>query len=257
MRKDVEKPRLRWPLLLGAAGFASGFFGPMVFVPEANQGPLVGILITGPAGAVLGLVLLLVCTVIDVPARLQWRILIGTAVIGALAVFLLLQPEPALRGYVMDLKVESCATPIDTEPQVLDFWSKRIAEVTWAAARPGWQQDMHERLREASGVVLKVQVRKQMSVWEKRKPWSRGQLFATSGRNAPEENSFYDSNGACSDFPVGRAFRAFEKYDLNGPIRPPSQWPPGEFEELINVSPILPVPARFDHLDRDATRTQR
>lgn len=247
MKKDVRKPGLRWPLLLGAAGFAVGFFGPIVFVPEANQGPLVGILITGPAGAVLGLVLLVICTVTDVPARLQWRILTGAAVVGALAVLLMVQPEPALRGYVMDLEVESCATPIDTESQVLDFWSKRIAEVTWAAARPGWQQDMHEKLREAPGVVLKVQVRKQISVWEKRKPWNRGQLFATAARNAPDENSFYDSDGACSDFPAGYAFRAFERYDLDGPIRPSSQWPPGEFEQLIDVSPILPVPAQFDH----------
>jgi hypothetical protein len=249
VKKDVRKPGLLWPLLLGAAGFASGFFGPMVFVPEANQGPLVGILISGPAGVVLGLVLLLVCTIIDVPARQQWSILIGTAVVGTLAVVLLVQPKPALRGYVMDLQVESCATPIDTEPQVLEYWSKRIAEITWAAPRLGWQQDMKQKLREAPGIVLTVQVLKQISVWEKRKPWNHGELFATAGRNAPEENAFYDSNGACLDFPVGYTFRAFEKYDLNGPIRPPNQWPPGELEQLINVSPILPVPARFDHLD--------
>jgi len=86
-------------------------------------------------------------------------------------------------------------------------------------------------------------------VREKRKPWNHGELFATPGRNAPEESAFYDSNGACSDFPVGYKFRAFEKYDLNGPIKPSNQWPPGELEQLINVSPILPVPARFEHLD--------
>jgi hypothetical protein len=94
-----------------------------------------------------------------------------------------------------------------------------------------------------------VQVRKQISVWEKRKPWNRGELFATPGRRAPEENSFYDSNGACSDFPVGHTFRALEKYEMNGPIRPSNQWPPVEFEQFINVSPITSVPARFDHLD--------
>jgi hypothetical protein len=249
VKKDVRKPGFRWPLLLGTAGLASGFFGPLFFVPEANQGPLVGVLISGPAGAVLGLVLLLVCTIIDVPARQQWSILIGAAVVGALAVVLLVQPEPALRGYVMDLQVEACASPIDTEPQVLDFWSKRIAGVTWATPRLGWQQDLQQKLRNAPGIVLTVQVRKQISVWEKRKPWNHGELFATPGRNAPEENSFYDSNGACSDFPVGYTFRALEKYELNGPIRPSNQWPPGDFEQLINVSPILPVPARFEHLD--------
>jgi hypothetical protein len=40
--------------ILGGAGFAIGFFGPMIWAPEANQGPLLGIFITGPAGFVLG-----------------------------------------------------------------------------------------------------------------------------------------------------------------------------------------------------------
>ena len=46
--------------VLGSTGFALGFFGPMIFAPQANQGPLLGIFITGPGGAVLGAVLGLV-----------------------------------------------------------------------------------------------------------------------------------------------------------------------------------------------------
>ncbi len=46
---------LRPALLLGAIGFAGGFFGPIVFAPDANQGPLLGIFITGPLGFLLGL----------------------------------------------------------------------------------------------------------------------------------------------------------------------------------------------------------
>jgi hypothetical protein len=38
----------------GVLGFFIGFVGPMVFAPGANQGPLLGILITGPVGFVLG-----------------------------------------------------------------------------------------------------------------------------------------------------------------------------------------------------------
>ena len=41
-------------LLLGGIGFALGFFGPVLIAPEANQGPLVGIFITGPLGAIVG-----------------------------------------------------------------------------------------------------------------------------------------------------------------------------------------------------------
>jgi len=41
----------------GALYFAAGFFGPMWLWPSANQGPLTGILFTGPLGFVLGGVL--------------------------------------------------------------------------------------------------------------------------------------------------------------------------------------------------------
>ncbi len=41
-------------VILGGIGFSIGFFGPMIFTPQANQGPLLGIFITGPLGAVAG-----------------------------------------------------------------------------------------------------------------------------------------------------------------------------------------------------------
>ena len=43
-------------LILGSAGFVGGFFGPIIFDPGANQGPLLGIFITGPIGFLLGAV---------------------------------------------------------------------------------------------------------------------------------------------------------------------------------------------------------
>jgi hypothetical protein len=38
----------------GTIGFAGGFFGPMIFSPQSNQGPLLGILVTGPLGFLIG-----------------------------------------------------------------------------------------------------------------------------------------------------------------------------------------------------------
>ena len=40
---------------VGGLAFAAGFFGPLVVTPDANQGPLLGIFITGPVGLALGL----------------------------------------------------------------------------------------------------------------------------------------------------------------------------------------------------------
>ena len=41
-------------LVVGGIGFSAGFFGPIIFNPGANQGPLLGIFITGPLGFLLG-----------------------------------------------------------------------------------------------------------------------------------------------------------------------------------------------------------
>lgn len=46
-----------WSLSLGVVGGAAGFFGPMLLNPDASQGPLLGLFITGPGGALAGTVL--------------------------------------------------------------------------------------------------------------------------------------------------------------------------------------------------------
>lgn len=43
-------------MTLGAIGFVAGFFGPLIFSPESNQGPMLGLFITGPLGVVFGAV---------------------------------------------------------------------------------------------------------------------------------------------------------------------------------------------------------
>ncbi len=43
-------------IVVGAIGFVGGFFGPMIWAPGANQGPLLGLLYTGPLGFLLGAV---------------------------------------------------------------------------------------------------------------------------------------------------------------------------------------------------------
>ncbi len=40
--------------LVGGIGFVIGFFGPMIFSPGSNQGPLAGIFLTGPLGFAAG-----------------------------------------------------------------------------------------------------------------------------------------------------------------------------------------------------------
>lgn len=45
---------LKSGLVFGIVGFILGFVGPMIITPNANQGPLLGIFLTGPAGFIVG-----------------------------------------------------------------------------------------------------------------------------------------------------------------------------------------------------------
>jgi hypothetical protein len=44
-------------LIVGGIGYTAGYFGPLTFTPKANQGPLLGIFITGPFGFAVGAII--------------------------------------------------------------------------------------------------------------------------------------------------------------------------------------------------------
>ena len=52
--EDFIKTVYKLSIILGIIGFIAGFFIPIIFYPEANQGPLLGIFVTGPLGVVIG-----------------------------------------------------------------------------------------------------------------------------------------------------------------------------------------------------------
>lgn len=86
-------PFLVWFIVLGFAGFAAGFFGPIILDPSANEGPLVGILITGPSGAVLGALLWTIARAAKLSAQTQWRMMGIAAVILAGATLWVVRPK--------------------------------------------------------------------------------------------------------------------------------------------------------------------
>lgn len=53
LSKGLFKSAMIGAVVGGSLGFTAGFFGPMVFDPSANQGPLLGF-VTGPLGVVVG-----------------------------------------------------------------------------------------------------------------------------------------------------------------------------------------------------------
>jgi len=54
--KQMAQAAFKGSAIFGSIGFIAGFIGPMIISPDANQGPLMGIFLTGPLGAFMGLV---------------------------------------------------------------------------------------------------------------------------------------------------------------------------------------------------------
>jgi hypothetical protein len=241
-------PGFKWLLTLAAAGFAAGFIGPMVFAPDANQGPLVGIFITGPAGLALGAVLWGFCALLKLPGKVQWRMLYAVATVGILTTLVCVQPAPKVRGYVFDGIIESCATPSNAEAEVLDDWDQKIAEVTWAKPRVGWRADVRQLLGEAPGVVVSVRIQRNNAIKENRKPWNRGTRFAAGWASQDEQTPFYDASGSCDQYPDAGAVRGFQKSDYEDRIRSAEIWPPDELLGVLGVSALTPVPEQWKSL---------
>ncbi len=52
--RGIATTAFRWAAIAGGVGFCLGFFGPMALDPGGNQGPMLGLFITGPLGFLAG-----------------------------------------------------------------------------------------------------------------------------------------------------------------------------------------------------------
>ena len=196
-------------LVLGATGLISGYYGPLRLNPGANAGPLLGIFFTGPLAVSVGVF------VGYITARLGARAFVAALITAAAAVagvtLYLSLPRDRWEGFVIDAEIRDCQSP--AVPRLL------------------------ERDR---GVVLSMTVSRRWDIYEHRKPWNRGRLYAKSSRTTTTERYFARvENGSCSQFHYGdRRMYAPEWEESN--VSPPDVLP-----TLLGLYVLKPVPARF------------
>lgn len=164
-------PPLVWVFLTGVIGLIAGFFGPMA-LNTGNQGPLLGIFITGPGGAALGLILYAIARTANLRGARAWRLLwlLNAAIVAA--ALLLCLPLPAeFRGTFMESQIRSC------------------------------QQSSH-RL----GVELEVTLLRSKRIYEGRRPWNRGKIYDSDWRTEQGPSSYHAEFGGnyCDTYPAGQ-----------------------------------------------------
>jgi uncharacterized membrane protein YeaQ/YmgE (transglycosylase-associated protein family) len=233
---------VRWTIVLGIAGFLSGFMGPMILAPDANQGPLLGILITGPTGALLGSVLGVAAALAKLSPRSEARALAATAAIVAVVTLYFCVPLPRLRATVVDGEVRSCVPAESLRAETIDRLNRL------AAARPvpeqvAWAEKFDEELAAKPGAVIDVHVYRDAQLYEKQARWNRGTTVARPWRDGEKDERYFasDPGSECSAYPLGSR----SKFVVTGNI---GIWRPYGIAEMLDLKVAAPLPADYANL---------
>ena len=238
-----------WAVAMGAVGGAAGFFGPIILNPEANQGPLLGILITGPGGAAAGLVLGFIFRLLPFTDTIRTQALtFFCTLLGAGTLWFAL-PEPKEVVRVIDGTIGECRSTRELMPARIAHWEERIAAVTWAPPRDNWRADTERMLRDSPGVIVEIDVARSNAILEHRKPWNQGKLTAAGWKRVNEKREYF-GGGSCESYPRGRQvllapIDADAMVDRGKALAP---WPPDDLPGFLGVLSLAPVPANYQRV---------
>jgi len=235
-----------WALVLGGVGFAAGFFGPMALRPDANQGPMLGIFITGPGGAVLGLVLGTVFRFLPVSNGRRFQALGVSAAALAIGTLYACLPPPETLGVLFSGTVKACQSPADLTGAAIQRWQKSIANTPWARVRGGWREEVPGMLRDSPGVVLTIEVQRRNRILRHRKPWNDGRVSAEGWRTqVASERYFADfAGGSCTGYESALP-TLFVQYGQGSGV-----WPPDDLANFLDLARIEEAPTRYLQLSK-------
>ena len=219
---------LKWGGILGLVGFLCGYLGPIILNPNANQGPLVGIFVTGPISFVFGIVLGIICDTSNKARVNQDSILsIAGVIIACLSLYLIL-PEPSFVGRIIDGRIQGCSSTIVRTKNAISRWEKIIDEGKMTGKpRTTWKKDMERMLDEDKGVILELFVNREMTINKEQKPWNKGKIKATSWHEENNVQKYYAQlkGEDCLEYSINSRqlfFVKFEEYSVSPPDNLPS-----------------------------------
>jgi hypothetical protein len=228
---------LRWVWVLGLTGFLAGFLGPMVLWPQSHIGPLTGVVITGPGGLLLGLLLGAILALFRVPPSVQRPALLAVAAILGLGALFASIPSPIHEASLIAGEVRACAEPATLRHAVVARLESLDAEHRYHPPVP-WSEGFDRALAARPGVVITVQVQRAAEIRRGRAPWNRDRLTARRADPPGTDPALFVDAPDCRDWPAGRQ-AVLAVYPAAG------IWPPATAPEFLAVDLARPAPAEW------------
>ncbi len=235
--------------LFALSGFLAGFLGPMVLSPDSNIGPIIGILFSGPAGAVLGVIACLLARL--APQVFTKNVLRGLAALLAVVTLYYCFPEPRAVESVLDAEVSDCVTAAQLYPQALQSWEAALAQTPQAHPLPDWQAQAQRNVENFDALAVTLHIERRRIIFEKRKPWDKGERFAGPWLAWPEAHTYSvpASSGACEHWRgQPRALYWPVRDETDPPIQPAQVWPPVDAPGFLRLQELGAVPPRIQAL---------
>jgi len=234
---------LRWAKVLGIVGFVCGFIGPMVLASNADQGPMIGIFITGPAGALLGAILGGVVGLLKVPEPIASRALYVAAMVVAVATLYFCIPQPRFRADIVDGEIRHCLLPESLRDKTVERLNAMTAAQPPLRKPIQWGRAFDKALAENEGVVIEVQVFRHSKLYETQARWNQGTLVAEPWASQEEEKRYFASylGKDCGSYKNGIRSLLL----ATGQV---SIWPPAYIAEMLELKVAEPLPEKVASL---------
>jgi len=230
-------------LVLGVVGFLAGYIGPLILRPDANQGPLLGIFITGPLGFFAGFCLWFLSRVFSWSLVTQRKWLgVGCGVLVMTVVAVALAPKPDWVGWIYEVEVMHCrAVHTETENVLVD-WRRRIADADGLPARPGWPEEVKRVLKEDTGSLVDVKILGEKSVKKERSFFNKESWVAYAIMDKVVRTKTFYIAQPCASLPSGTTGTYFVSSKFNVKADKDRPWPPVGVGDLLFKASLLPVP---------------
>ena len=234
---------LEWVIVLTLAWFLAGFIGPMIVVPSANQGPMVGIFITGPLGFIAGAILGWLSVLFKAERRQAKNALYGLAAVGTIAIIYFVTPSPRKEAELISGTLEQCQSPstlrAETVARLQSLSERQFA--SWKKPNPwtldAWERRFDESLAAEGGVILTIHTTQIAAQYRGKSRWNAGKV-TMSPWSAVERRDVIYLPGPERDCRTHPPVGAQVGYRLQGLV---DIWEPRSMSELMNIYRAEPM----------------